>query len=440
MGTETDGIPLWQNIDWGWAYIAGIAVLLLAFVTALMAAVSPLTEKKLEKYSDDSEKDTLDAMKILAGKEKFVVGMQVITVVILMFVGAVAGHYAAVIPNKLIVAAAVVVTVIITAIIGFLIPEKLVYKKNEETSVKLAGIIRFLQVIFTPVAVVLGGIAKVVAGMFNSNLKETHQEVTEEEIKLMVDEGGEKGYIDEAETKMINNIFQFNDTAVNKIMTHRTDMVALDVNTPFEDVIKAILEEGYTRIPVYDTTLDNIVGILHAKAVVGFLSSGNKDNFDIREYLIKPYFIPKSKKADELFSEMQESKIHMAIVVDEYGGTSGIITMEDLIESILGNIQDEYDDEVEETVALGDDTYIAEGSAEFISVCETLGIELEEDDEQTADYETLGAFVTGMLDKIPENGDSFVFEDFVFEVTDADDKKINQVSIKKQEIQEEETK
>jgi len=440
MGTETDGIPLWQNIDWGWAYIAGIAVLLLAFVTALMAAVSPLTEKKLEKYSDDSEKDTLDAMKILAGKEKFVVGMQVITVVILMFVGAVAGHYAAVIPNKLIVAAAVVVTVIITAIIGFLIPEKLVYKKNEETSVKLAGIIRFLQVIFTPVAVVLGGIAKVVAGMFNSNLKETHQEVTEEEIKLMVDEGGEKGYIDEAETKMINNIFQFNDTAVNKIMTHRTDMIALDVNTPFEDVIKAILEEGYTRIPVYDTTLDNIVGILHAKAVVGFLSSGNKDNFDIREYLIKPYFIPKSKKADELFSEMQESKIHMAIVVDEYGGTSGIITMEDLIESILGNIQDEYDDEEEETVAVGNDTYIAEGSAEFISVCETLGIELEEDDEQTADYETLGAFVTGMLDKIPENGDSFVFEDFVFEVTDADDKKINQVSIKKQEIQEEETK
>ncbi len=440
MGTETDGIPLWQNIDWGWAYIAGIAVLLLAFVTALTSAISPLTEKKLEKYSDDSEKDTEGTQKILASKERFVVGMQVITVVILMFVGAVAGHYAVVIPNKLITAATVVVTVILTAIIGILIPEKLVYKKNEETSVNLAGIIRFLLCVFTPISIVLGGIAKLVAGMFNPNLKETHQEVTEEEIKLMVDEGGEKGYIDEAETKMINNIFQFNDTAVNKIMTHRTDMVALDVTTPFEDVIKAILEEGYTRIPVYDTTLDNIVGILHAKAVVGFLNSGNKDNFDIREYLIKPYFIPKSKKADELFSEMQESKIHMAIVVDEYGGTSGIITMEDLIESILGNIQDEYDDEVEETVALGDDTYIAEGSAEFISVCETLGIELEEDDEQTADYETLGAFVTGMLDKIPENGDSFVFEDFVFEVTDADDKKINQVSIKKQEIQEEETK
>lgn len=440
MGTETDGIPLWQNIDWRFAYIAGIAVLLLAFVTALMAAISPLSEKKLEKYSDASGKDTSDASKILPSKERFVISMQVITVVILMLVGATLGHYAVIIPNKFAMAAVAVAAVILTALIGFLIPEKLVYKKNEEISVSLAGIIRFLQVIFTPIAIVLGGIAKMLAGIFNTNLKETHQEVTEEEIKLMVDEGGEKGYIDEAETKMINNIFQFNDTSVNKIMTHRTDMVALDVNTPFEDVIKAILEEGYTRIPVYDTTLDNIVGILHAKAVVGFLNGGNKDKFDIQQYLIKPYFIPKSKKADELFSEMQESKIHMAIVVDEYGGTSGIITMEDLIESILGNIQDEYDDEVEETVAVGDDTYIAEGSAEFISVCETLGIELEEDDEQTADYETLGAFVTGMLDKIPENGDSFVFEDFVFEVTAADDKKINQVSIKKQEIQEEETK
>ena len=440
MGTETDGIPLWQNIDWGWAYIAGIAVLLLAFVTALMAAISPLSEKKLEKYADASEKDTEGVQKILETKDRFVVAMQVITVTVLMFVGAVAGHYTVVIPNKIIAAAAVVIAVILTAIIGILIPEKLVYKKNAEISVNLASIIRFLQVIFTPVSIVLGGIAKLVAGIFNPNLKETHQEVTEEEIKLMVDEGGEKGYIDEAETKMINNIFQFNDTAVNKIMTHRTDMVALDVTTPFEDVVKAILEEGYTRIPVYDTNLDNIVGILHAKEIVGFLSSGNKDDFDIQQYLIKPYFIPKSKKADELFSEMQENKIHMAIVVDEYGGTSGIITMEDLIESILGNIQDEYDDEVEETVAVGDDTYIAEGSAEFISVCETLGIELEEDDEQTADYETLGAFVTGMLDKIPENGDSFVFEDFVFEVTDADDKKINQVNIKKQEFQEEEIK
>ena len=440
MGTETDGIPLWQNINWGWAYIAGIAVLLLAFVTALMAAVSPLTEKKLEKYSDTSEKDTEGAMKILAAKERFIIAMQVITVIILTAVGAIFAHYAVVIPNKIIAVVSVVVAVILTVLIGILIPEKLVYKKNEEISVKLAGIIRFLQVVFTPVTVVLGGIAKMLAGIFNANLKETHQEVTEEEIKLMVDEGGEKGYIDEAETKMINNIFQFNDTAVNKIMTHRTDMVALDITTPFEDVIKAILEEGYTRIPVYDSTLDNIVGILHAKAVVGFLSNGDKDKFDIQEHLIKPYFIPKSKKADELFAEMQESKIHMAIVVDEYGGTSGIITMEDLIESILGNIQDEYDDEEEETVAVGDDTYIAEGSAEFISVCETLGIDLEEDDEQTADYETLGAFVTGMLDKIPENGDSFVFEDFVFEVTDADDKKINQVSIKKQEIQEEETK
>ncbi len=440
MGPETDGIPLWQNIDPVWAYIAGIAVFLLAFVTALMAAVSPLSEKKLEKYSDTSEKDTAGALKILATKDRFVVGVQFVTVIILMAVGIIAGHYAVIIPNKFIAAAAVVIAVILTALIGILIPEKLVYKKNVEISVKLAGIIRFLLCVFTPVAVVLGGIAKLVAGIFNRNLKEKHQEVTEEEIKLMVDEGGEKGYIDEAETKMINNIFQFNDTPVNKIMTHRTDMVALDVTTPFEDIITAILEEGYTRIPIYDTTLDNIVGILHAKAVVGFLSGGNKSDFDIKQHLIKPYFIPKSKKADELFSEMQESKIHMAIVVDEYGGTSGIITMEDLIESILGNIQDEYDDEEEETVAVGDDTYIAEGSAEFISVCETLGIDLEEDDEKTADYETLGAFVTGMLDKIPENGDNFVFEDFLFEVTDADDKKINQVSIKKLEIQEEETK
>ena len=218
MGTETDGIPLWQNIDWGLAYIAGIAVLFLAFVTALMAAVAPISEKKLEKYSASAEKDITGALKILAAKDRFVVGMQVITVIILTAIGAVIGHYALAIPNKFVAAAAIAGAIIITAIAGILIPEKLVYKKNEEICVRLAGIIRFLQVILTPVAVVLGGIAKMLAGIFNANLKETHQEVTEEEIKLMVDEGGEKGYIDEAETKMINNIFQFNDTPVNKIM------------------------------------------------------------------------------------------------------------------------------------------------------------------------------------------------------------------------------
>lgn len=260
--------------------------------------------------------------------------------------------------------------------------------------------------------------------------EEEDEEVSEEEIRLMVEEGEEMGIIPETESEMINNIFEFNDISVGKIMTHRTDIVAAEKDATFDEVLQIAVEEGYTRIPVYEETIDNIVGILHIKTLFKHMGENPDGDFCLQKYMTEPVYVPESKTANELFNEMQISKMHIAVVVDEYGGTAGIVTMEDLIESILGNIEDEYDEEEQDEITDVDDgCYIAEGSMGFDEMCEYIGLELDEEIEFEFDFDTVGGFVTGMLDRIPQNGDSFEFENIKFEVLQADDKKIDKVKI-----------
>ncbi len=259
---------------------------------------------------------------------------------------------------------------------------------------------------------------------------EQENNITEEGIRQMVDAGGDMGSIDETEKEMINNIFDLSNISVGEIATHRTDIVAIPLDATLEDITNVITEEKYSRIVVYDESIDNIVGVFHVKDMVKYILGDAKrmeeDYFHIEDILMTPYFVPFSKKTDELFQEMQKEKVHMAIVIDEYGGTAGIVTMEDVIEEIVGNIFDEYDVEEEEDICpIGEDDYRINGTTDLGDVEELLGIAFEDDE----DYDTLGGYLIGRLGRIPDEEEKpeISVSGWVFQVESIEEKRIEKV-------------
>ena len=239
----------------------------------------------------------------------------------------------------------VIITIILsffTLVFGELVPKRLAMKYYEKISYATIGVIRGISVITAPFVKFLTVSTNMVSKIFGVGEAE-EEVVTEEEIKMMIDEGEEKGTIERGEKMLLNNVFEFNDIIVSEIMTPRTEMFAIDINDNLEELLDKIDEFKYSRIPVYDEDIDDIKGILFVKDILKPLKEHKKIN--IKAIMREPYFIPESKDIDELFKEMQQNKVQMAIAIDEYGGTAGLITMEDIIEELVGNIFDEYDEE-----------------------------------------------------------------------------------------------
>ena len=258
------------------------------------------------------------------------------------------------------------------------------------------------------------------------DLKE--EEASEDEILMMVDASGEKGVIEESEADMIANIFEFGDTTASEAMTHRTDVAALEYTSTVQQAVEFALEEGFSRIPVYKDDLDNIQGVLYVKDLLKFVGSSENCDTPIYKLMRSACYIPETKKLSELFGEMTETKVQMAVVVDEYGGTSGIITMEDLIESILGNIQDEFDNEDEEISQVNDNTFTIDGTTSIYEVSDLLDIELPE-----GDYDTLAGYIVSTLGRIPTENEhpTVTFENAEFTVEQVCDRRITRVRVVK---------
>ncbi len=246
---------------------------------------------------------------------------------------------------------------------------------------------------------------------------------SQEELRSIFDAGAEAGEIDEAEFEMINNIFEFDDKTAGDIVIHRTDLVAVSVNATFEKIVDVFTTEKYSRIPVYEENIDNIVGILYIKDIISYLASAKSTKtFDVKAIMRKPYFVPFSKKTNELFKEMKKNKVHLTVVLDEYGGTVGIVTMEDLIEEVLGNILDEHDEEeIPEIKKLDENTYEISGMASLTLVSEILEAKLPVDE-----YDTLSGFLIGQLGHIPEDIEKpeIEFEGILFKVDSVKEKRI----------------
>ena len=422
-----------------------ILILLNAYFAASEMAYISLNDAKIEKEAKEGNKKAQKIKKMLKNPSKFLATIQIgITLAGFLSSAFAADTFASELSpilNEWIpglgigfwqALSIIVITIILsffTLIFGELVPKRLAMKYSEKIAYATIGIISFISILTSPFVKLLTATTNLVSKIFGVSEYE-EEVVTEEEIKMMVDQGQEKGVIKKNEKDLINNVFLLNDIDAAEIMTHRTDIFAIEINDNIYELLDEIDDYKYSRIPVYEETIDDIKGILFLKDILKALSNGKK--IKIKDIMREAYYVPETKSIDEVFKELQKNKMQMAIVVDEYGGTSGLLTMEDILEELVGNIFDEYDDVEVEYNKIDENTYMVEGSIPLYELKKIIGIEIPE-----GDYDTLSGYLIEKLGRIPEDDEKPVIEDekLTYKVEELEDKRIKWVKIcKNQEV------
>ena len=416
-----------------------ILILLNAYFAATEIAFISLNDAKIEREAKDGNKKAKQILKMLKSPSKFLATIQIgITLAGFLSSAFASDAFAdklAPILNNAIPAisidvwrgiAIVIITIILsffTLVFGELVPKRLAMKYYEKIAYATIGVIRGISIVTAPFVKLLTFSTNMVSKIFGVGEAE-EEVVTEEEIRMMIDEGEEKGTIERGEKQLLNNVFEFNDIIVSEIMTPRTDIYAIDISENINDKLDEIDEFKYSRIPVYEENIDDIKGILFVKDILKPLKDNKK--IDVKKLMREPYFVPESKDIDELFKEMQQNKVQLAIAIDEYGGTAGLITMEDIIEELVGNIFDEYDEEEIEVKKIDENTYIFSGTVTSYELKKVFGIEIPD-----GDYETLSGYLLEKLGRIPNEEEHPVIEDenLTYKVEEMEDKRIKYVKV-----------
>ena len=417
-----------------------ILVLINAFFAASEIAFISLNDAKIDIEAKDGNKKAKKIKRMLENPSKFLATIQIgIT-----FAGFLSSAFAAErfagelspvlynwIPaislgawNKV---AIIIITIILsyfTLIFGELVPKRIAMKYSEKIAYGSIGVIRAISIVMSPFVRFLTFSTNIVSKIFGVSENE-EETVTEEEIRMMVDVGEEKGTIDEEEKTMINNVFEFNDKIVSEIMVPRTEIYAVDMNLSISESIEEMTENEefrYSRIVVYEENIDNVKGIVYLKDI---LLSGKNKNTKIKNLVKEAYFVPDSKPVNELFEEMRKNRKQIAIAVDEYGGTSGLVTMEDILEEIVGEIYDEYDEVEDIYQEIDENTFILSGSMAIYEVEGLLNIEIED-----GDYDTLSGYLVEQLGRIPDEKEKrLVVEtpEITYKIEEIKDKRIVKV-------------
>ena len=321
------------------------------------------------------------------------------------------------------VAIATAVMTVLVLIFGEITPKTIAANSPEKIAVIVSKPISIIMKITKPIVWVfnlLTGIIFKIMGIENDGVKPF---ITEEELKAMVNVSHEEGVLEIEEREIINNVFQFGDMQAKEAMIQRLDMVAVNIEDSYDEIIELFKSEKLSRLPVYQESIDDIVGILNIKDII-FLSDEEIQNFNIKNYVREAFFTYEFKKITQLLEEMKKEKSQMAIVVDEYGGTAGLLTIEDLVEVIVGDIDDEYDEEEEEIVKVSDNEYLVEGSTKISDVNEQIGINFESDE-----FDSIGGFIIGYLKRIPEENELIEVGNVKFSVESIDKNRINKIRI-----------
>jgi putative hemolysin len=313
----------------------------------------------------------------------------------------------------------------LVVVLGELVPKSLALRRSVEVALWVAGLMRIFSIAFRGPAFILTVSSNLVLRPFKDKTTFTEARISEEEFKLMLDEGARQGVIDKTEHELIESIFEFTDTAAKEVMIPRPDVVAIDLDLPRERIFKVVLEDGYSRMPVYRGTIDNIVGIVYTKDLLGVMEYGNL--IILQDVLRPAYFIPETKKISQLMHELQARRMHMAIVIDEFGGTEGIITMEDILEEIVGEIHDEYDEVLKDIEQAADGTYLVNGRTSIRDFNERFQADLPE----TPDYETVGGFLAKVLGRIPEMSEEVASHQFSFTIIKKSQRRVRQVRVRR---------
>ena len=429
-----------------------ILILVNAFFASTEMAFVSLNDARINKMAKEGNKKALQISKMLKTPSKFLATIQIgITLAGFLSSAFASDAFAdrlAPVLNNMIPALSVdiwksfsiiIITIILsyfTLIFGELVPKRLAMKYYEKMTFASIGVIRFISIIAAPFVKLLTVSTNLVSKLFGVS-EQTEETVTEEEIRMMVDVGRESGTIDEDAKEMINNVFEFNDITASEIMTPRTDIFAVDINDTIDEILDELGDGDYrySRIPVYNETIDEIKGILFVKDVLKLVKS-NKKTTKLKNLVKEAYFIPESKMINELFKELQQNKKQMAIVVDEYGGTAGLVTMEDILEELVGNIFDEYDEIEREYEKIDENTYMINGGVNINDLKKILQVDIPE-----GDYDTLSGYLIEELGRIPEDDEKPIIETekVTYKVEEYEDKRIVWVkACKNKEIDEEE--
>lgn len=321
------------------------------------------------------------------------------------------------------------VTIIMTILIlvfGEITPKTYSSYNAEKVAMKLGRPLEVLSVIFSPILVILNKITKIIIKSLGGNIDNNRATVSEEEIKTLVDVGEEVGIIEKQEREMIESIFEIGDIKVPEVMVPRIDIVYLQEDVSIENATKKVIKFGYSRIPIIGDSIDNVIGVIYAKDLLSCYLRSNKEELNIKRLIRPAYYVPQSKKAIDLLTEMQLEKVHMAIVLDEYGGTLGLVTIEDILEEIVGDILDEYDDEKDLVEYVDENTLIVRSQISIEDTNSILGDNLPEDE-----FESLGGFVFNLIGKIPEAGEIIEYNDIIFKILEVQNRRIKKIEIKK---------
>ena len=312
---------------------------------------------------------------------------------------------------------------VLVLIFGEITPKTISANNPEKASLVVAKPIKFFVTILTPIVWIFNIITKVIFKLFGVDDKGVKPFITEEELKTMVNVSHEEGLLEMEEREIINNVFEFGDMQAKEAMVQRLDIVAIDMEDSYEEIIDLFKTEKLSRMPVYEETIDDIIGILNIKDII-FLSDEEIENFDIKKYMREAFFTYEFKKITLLLEEMKKDKSQMAIVVDEYGGTAGLITIEDLVEVIVGDIEDEYDEEEDEIQVISPNEFLVDGSTKISDVNEILNIELESEE-----FDSIGGYIIGYIRHIPEENEIIEMDNIKFNIESVDKNRIKKIRI-----------
>ncbi len=317
----------------------------------------------------------------------------------------------------------VLVTAIVLLAIGQMAPEAIAARRPERLALLLARPLAVVTALTTPAVRITMWLGQAVAGLFGAKTEADLSIVTEEEIKTLVDAAEEEGVIEEDEKEMISSIFELGDTLTRQVMVPRMDVMALDATTPMLEALDNIMQAGHSRVPVYEETIDNVIGVLYAKDLLPYLRDG-RINVPLRSILRPAYFVPETKRASDLLPDLQQRRVHMAVVVDEYGGVAGLVTIEDVLEEIVGEIHDEYDVEELFVEPVGDDEYVMDARVDLDDLNQLMDVLLPAEES-----DTLGGFIYAELGRVPTVGDRVQFEDLSFTVESVAGRRIQKVRV-----------
>ncbi len=414
-------VPLWELT------LLPVSLLASFFFSATETAFTCLSEARTRQLVEETQSpsralslwlhqhDSVLAM-LLFGNTAAIVGSAALATVLASRTG---------IPYAAAIATGVMTLAVLT--FGEILPRSLARRNPVRFATTVSPVVVLLHYLLYPVTKALTRIGSGVLRMAGTSAGPATPSVTGEEIEYLIDLGSRQGVLDDVKRQLLNSVLEFSDLLVRETMVPRTKVIGIEKGASFDEVMRVVNESEHSRIPVYDEDLDNVIGILYVKDFVRELQCGAPPDFQLEKHVRPPFFVPELMKISRLLREFQKRKTHLAVVVDEFGGTSGVVTLEDVVEEIVGEIQDEYDIEEKPIKAMPGPGggFLADGAASLRDVEEVLGVEFPEE----GDYETLGGFLAAVVGKMPTQGSVIVWRGFTFTVRAADERRIQKVEI-----------